>query len=98
VARWQLCASLADGRMAWRWRLQCLSRTFQFGSFQCSLEPQRRNGDPTQLQRVRATHRVAFPLGLETHLGIPLKRNPFLPQHKYCAFGGIKNQHFGYLQ
>ena len=47
VARWQLCTSLADGRMAWRWRLQCLSRTFQFGSFQCSLEPQRGNDDPT---------------------------------------------------
>ena len=47
VARWQLCTSLADGRMAWRWRLQCLIRTSQFGSFQCSLEPQRRNSDPT---------------------------------------------------
>lgn len=97
VARWQLCTSLADGRMAWRWRLQCLSRTFQFGSFKCSLEPQRGNDDPTQLQRVRSTQRVAFPLGLETHLGIPLKQNPFSHQHKYCVFGGIKNQHFGYL-
>jgi hypothetical protein len=61
VARWQLCTSLADGRMAWRWRLQYLSRTFQFGSFQCSLEPQRRNDDPTQLQR--GPHRVAFSVG-----------------------------------
>jgi hypothetical protein len=63
VARWQLCTSLANVRIAWRWRLQCLSRTFQFGSFQCSLEPQRRNDDPTQLQRVRATQRVAFSFG-----------------------------------
>jgi hypothetical protein len=57
VARWQLCTSLAVGRMARRWRLQCLSRTFQ-----CSLEPQRRHDDPTPLERVRRPSGSPFPL------------------------------------